>query len=145
MLDQPLPAPTTRPPDPSPPPRFLVDPPRPAIGWAVLELLGHRRELGYVDEWDVAGVRFLRLATPTFDDDGEIVLGADRVVLFSTAAIYAITPSNQEAIFGELRPWVDCGVPVAVQVEGSDEPQAQPCQLRRGHDGDHDPDDGLPF
>jgi hypothetical protein len=126
--------------------RAEVDPPRPAIGWAILELLGHRREVGYLDEWNVAGVRFLRLETPVFNEEG-LEHKPGRVVLFSTAAIYAITPSTERAVHDEIAPWVDCGEPVAVQVEGSDEPQPQPCSLRRGHDGEHDPDllADLPF
>lgn len=128
------------------PPDVKVDPPRPAIGWAVLELLGHRRELGYLDEWEVAGVRFLRLETPLFDDEGRRVLPG-RIVLISTAAIYAITPTTDEAVLDECEPWVECAEPVPVQVEGSPEPAKAFCSLRRGHDGDHDPDllADLPF
>ena len=130
------------------PPRIVypVDPPRPAIGWAVLELLGHRREVGYLDEWEVAGVRFLRLETPVFDDEGNRQMPG-RIVLFSTTAIYAITPTTEQAALDELTPWIDCGAPVAVQVEDSDEPQPRPCSLRRGHEGEHDPDllADLPF
>lgn len=123
---------------------------RPPIGWAVLELLGHRRELGYVTEEKIAGVRFLRLMTPVWDRDrGDWIpapeVGSAKTIFISTQAVYAITPSTERAVRDEIAPWIECGEPAPVQVEGSDTPRPAPCLLRKGHDGDHDPDDGLPF
>ena len=112
-----------------------VDQPRPPIGWAVIELLGHRREVGHLSEEEIADARFLRLATPTYDQSGDET-GAT-IAFYSTAAVYAITPTSERAVRDELAPWVRCAEPI--------EPDNAPCALRRGHDGDHDPDDGLPF
>lgn len=119
--------------------------PRPPIGWAVLELLGHRRELGYLSEEEIAGVRFLRLATPVWNSATEDWASdsSATTIFVSTQAIYAIAPSSEWAVRDEIAPWIECGAPVAVQVEGSDDPAPQPCALRRGHDGDHDPLGGL--
>lgn len=127
---------------------------RPPIGWAILELLGHRREVGHLSEEEVAGRTFLRLATPLWDDERQdwppSIEGADpahRVIFISTGAIYAITPTTEQAVRDEIAPWIECKEPVAVQVEGTDEPEARPCTLRRGHGGNHADDDlaDLPF
>lgn len=62
---------------------------RPLIGWAILELMGHRRLAGYVTEQDVAGHGFLRIDVP----------GDERVPpvtqFYSPSAVYAITPTSE--------------------------------------------------
>ncbi len=58
------------------------------IGWAVLELLGHRRLAGYVASGDVAGTPFLDVTTPS----GE----ASVRTLVAHQAVYAITPCTEE-------------------------------------------------
>lgn len=41
-------------------------------GWAILELMGHRRLAGYVSECEVAGTKLLRIDVP--DSSGKAAL-----------------------------------------------------------------------
>lgn len=59
------------------------------IGWAIVELLGHRRTAGYVSERDVAGQPMLQIDIPRPD-------GAATTQIYSGAAVYAITPTTEE-------------------------------------------------
>jgi hypothetical protein len=119
----------------SEPPVVDVDALLPVIGWAVVELLGHRREIGYLSVESIADAKFLRLETPGLDD-------ADPTIrFFSTAAVYAITPTTERAVITEVesrRPWVLCGE----RFDAPGYPEGDTCDLRRGHDGAHE---GLPF
>jgi hypothetical protein len=58
-------------------------------GWAILELMGHRRLAGHLGEQQVAGAAFLRLDIP----DGD---GPGLTQLYAPAAVYAITPTTEE-------------------------------------------------
>lgn len=62
------------------------------IGWAVLELMGHRRLGGYVSEVEIAGKGFLRIGIPDNRPDS---LHAEQ--FYSPGAVYAITPTTEEA------------------------------------------------
>lgn len=64
-------------------------------GWAILELMGHRRLGGYVSEATVAGAGFLRIDVP--GDDG----GADpdsmvATQFYSPSSVYCLTPVTEE-------------------------------------------------
>ncbi len=58
-------------------------------GWAVLELMGHRKLAGKVTEAEIAGKGFLRLDVPG-------PAGAMVTQYYSPAAVYAITPATEE-------------------------------------------------
>jgi hypothetical protein len=58
--------------------------------WAILELMGHRRMGGYVQEISLFGVSLLRIDIPT--DEGEQV-----TQLYGAQAIYCLTPCSEEA------------------------------------------------
>lgn len=58
-------------------------------GWAILELMGHRKLGGYVQEATVAGASFLRLDIPDGND------GAIATQFYSPAAVYCITPCTE--------------------------------------------------
>lgn len=66
--------------------------------WAVLELMGHQRALGYVEEVTVAGAGFLQITTPA--REGE----EPRVRIVSPSSIYAINPTTEERIRTHLYP-----------------------------------------
>lgn len=53
--------------------------------WAVVELMGHRQEVGRISEAEAAGCKFLRVDTPR------------GVRFYSGSAIYAITPTTEES------------------------------------------------
>ena len=70
-------------------------------GWAILELMGHRRLAGYVREQELAGGAFLRIDVPaTVEPDGDRAGDpplADDVVatqFYSASAIYCVTPTT---------------------------------------------------
>lgn len=69
-------------------------------GWAVVELMGHQRALGHIEEVTVAGAGFLQITTPgpNVDDEPRAV----RIV--SPSAIYAINPTTEERIRAHLYP-----------------------------------------
>lgn len=59
-------------------------------GWAILELMGHRRLAGYLSEQEVAGAAFVRVDVP---GDGEDPVATQ---LYSASAVYCITPTTEE-------------------------------------------------
>jgi hypothetical protein len=71
------------------------------IGWAVLELMGHRKLGGWVTEEVVAGQAFVRIDVPgpeTPDDPaGEKAVATQ---FYSPAAVYCITPSTEDLARG---------------------------------------------
>jgi hypothetical protein len=72
------------------------------MGWAIVELLGHRRLAGYLSTAVVAGSGFLEIATPS---EGDSFV----VTLVPPASVYAITPASEEtarsaAAAGGFRP-----------------------------------------
>jgi hypothetical protein len=75
----------------------VADETQPApIGWAILELMGHRKLAGYLTEQEVAGKGFIRLDIFAGDspDEGEEIPVATQ--LYSPGAVYCITPTTEE-------------------------------------------------
>lgn len=60
----------------------------PFKGWAILELMGHRRLAGHVQEVTLAGAGMLRIDVPGKD-------GADATQFFSPSSVYAMTPCGE--------------------------------------------------
>jgi hypothetical protein len=58
-------------------------------GWAILELMGHRRLIGRLSTATIAGASFLRIDIPQQD-------GAQTTQFYSPSAVYAITPTTEE-------------------------------------------------
>jgi hypothetical protein len=58
-------------------------------GYAILELLGHRRLAGWLSEQEIAGHGFIRLDTST--EGGSLVTS-----FHAPASVYAITPCTEE-------------------------------------------------
>lgn len=98
-------------------------------GWAILELMGHRRLAGYVREQEIAGAGMLRLdihGTETGD-------AAVATQFYSPAALYCLTPTTEDIArkLGErLRP-----APVTRY-------EIEPPEQRRDPWSDDDYDDG---
>lgn len=57
-------------------------------GWAILELMGHRRLIGYLQEVTIAGAAMLRIDVLTAEGQSTQYYGAQ--------AVYAITPTTEE-------------------------------------------------
>lgn len=58
-------------------------------GWAILELMGHRRLAGRLSEATIAGGAFVRLDMPKQD-------GTEVTQFYSPSAVYCITPTSEE-------------------------------------------------
>lgn len=59
------------------------------IGWAILELMGHRRLAGYVREQELAGTGFIRIDVP--GREGEPVA----TQFYSPSSVYCLTPTTE--------------------------------------------------
>ena len=62
----------------------------PYDGWAILELMGHRKLGGYVRVVELAGAPFVRIDIPPEGASGQATQ------LYSPGAVYAITPTTEE-------------------------------------------------
>lgn len=60
-------------------------------GWAILELMGHRRLGGYVQEQEIAGHGMLRIDVPS-EEDGKALA----TQFYSPSALYCLTPTTEE-------------------------------------------------
>jgi hypothetical protein len=59
-------------------------------GWAVLELMGHRRLAGYVTEVELAGKGMLRIDVPAPEGTGPATQ------FYSPTALYCLTPTTED-------------------------------------------------
>ena len=59
-------------------------------GWAILELMGHRKLGGFVQEQEIAGQGFLRI--DVFGPDEQPIA----TQLYSPSAVYCLTPTTEE-------------------------------------------------
>ena len=70
-------------------------------GWAILELMGHRRLAGYVKEVELAGAGVLRLDVPGEGDE------TSATQFYAPSALYCLTPVSEEtarAVAARSRP-----------------------------------------
>jgi hypothetical protein len=68
------------------------------LGWAVVEMLGHRVIAGFVSEVEIAGAGFLRVDLWSEE-------GMPRATQFvAPGSVYAITPTTEEAVRERMRP-----------------------------------------
>lgn len=59
--------------------------------YAFLELMGHRKLAGLVQEVEIAGGKFLRIDVP--DDKGKLT-----TQFYSPSSVYCITPTTEEMV-----------------------------------------------
>lgn len=59
------------------------------IGWAILELMGHRRLAGHVTEQEIAGTGFIRIDVPGRDDEPVATQ------FYAPASVYCLTPTTE--------------------------------------------------
>lgn len=59
-------------------------------GWALVELFGHQKIVGYASEASIAGGAFLRVDVPKQDKT------TDFTRYYGAAAIYSISPVSEE-------------------------------------------------
>ena len=56
-------------------------------GWVILELMGHRRLIGYLTEQELAGHPYLRI---------DVLADPPSTQFYAPAAVYCITPTTEE-------------------------------------------------
>lgn len=61
-------------------------------GWAILELMGHRRLAGFVSEVAQYGTAMVRIDIPSEGEDGQAI-----TQFYGGSSIYALTPVSEEA------------------------------------------------
>ncbi len=61
------------------------------IGWAILELMGHRKLVGYISEAEIAGRPLLRIDVPQEPPVTEF---------YSPDAVYCISPTTEATVRG---------------------------------------------
>ncbi len=69
------------------------------IGWAILELMGHRRLGGFVSEQTIAGSSFLRIDIPDTDAEQRGVEPPSQrtaTQFYAPSSVYAITPTTEK-------------------------------------------------
>lgn len=59
-------------------------------GWAILELMGHRRLAGHLSEQVVGGASFVRIDVPAADGQGNVA-----TQFYSPSSVYCITPTTE--------------------------------------------------
>lgn len=79
---------------------------REQVGWAVLELLGHRKLAGYVQEATLAGGAFLRIDVclpadashdgESFEDEDGAPLLRIASQFYPPSSVYCLTPTTRE-------------------------------------------------
>lgn len=62
-------------------------------GWALVELFGHQKIVGWATEATIAGGSFLRVDVPKADKSG-----ADFTRYYGAAAIYSLSPVSEEIV-----------------------------------------------
>lgn len=66
----------------------------PATGWAIVEIMGHRRLAGMVTEVEVCGAKMLRVDVP--DTSPEAAPGAVYLTqMYAPSAIFCLTPTTE--------------------------------------------------
>lgn len=60
-------------------------------GWAILELMGHRKLGGYVREQNVAGAGFIRIDVPLARGEGNAA-----TQFYAPGALYCLTPTTED-------------------------------------------------
>lgn len=100
----------------------------PFEGWAILELMGHRRLAGLVTEQTIGGVAFLRLDVPAPGADAGVFTATQ---FYAPQSVYCLTPTTEA---------------IARALAASAQPQPVtryelPAPRRRDVDGDDDDDD----
>ncbi len=107
--------------------------------WAILELLGHRRLAGRVQECTIAGAAFLRIDVPK----GDAVDEWELTQMYAPSSVYALTPVT-EAVARR----VAANITIEPVTRWDVAIPALPAASRRDVDVDDDPndaDDDGPF
>lgn len=73
-------------------------------GWAVLELLGHRRHVGRVQTVTLAGTPMIRVLA--LEWDAEAKAHKEREHFYAPSALYGFTPCTEDEAHAAVKPTV---------------------------------------
>jgi len=90
----------------------------PFQGWCVLEVMGHRRLSGHVQEVTMAGAGFLRIDVYHGKDEAPAA-----TQFYPPASVYCLTPTTEEAARKASAPWI----PPALAAPDDDDDCDGPC------------------
>jgi len=82
----------------------------PFAGYAIVELMGHRRVAGFVEDVELFGGRMMKVTVPSTDQDSE-----PSVQFYSPTALYSLLPCTEERAradaigYGGYRPALPIG------------------------------------
>lgn len=96
-------------------------------GWAILEVMGHRRLAGHVQEVTIAGAQMLRIDIPG-KAEGDAVKATQ---YYGGSSIFCLTPTTEELARKEANPPEWTPTPYQLSSGGSDD------------EYDDDPSDGA--
>ena len=99
----------------------------PFEGWAIVELMGHRRLAGFVTEEEHFGTAMLRLDVHGLDDTARPGV----TQLYGGSSVYCVTPTTEDI----ARRLGERSAPVPVSRYELEPPKPDPW---------HDPDDDMP-
>lgn len=106
-------------------------------GWAIVELMGHRRLAGRIRSAVIAGAAMLRIDVYHHverDDDEPLA-----TQFYAPAAIYAVTPCSEETarrvggVVAPVQRWELPALPAAATVEQRDEVELEERDEHAGH------------
>lgn len=100
-------------------------------GWAMLELMGHRQRIGYVQEVEMAGGKLMRIDIPNE--------GGDITEFYGCSAIYSLRPVTEEVARDAMQRHGD------VRPIRPAEYRALPAAETSHYDDENEYDDGLPI
>lgn len=101
-------------------------------GWAIVELMGHRRLGGYVQEASMYGATMLRIDVPAPPDGAT----KDATQFYGGSAIFSVTPTSEET----ARRVAAIGQPAPVQHWELPQLPARHVEAERDDDSDLDGD-----
>jgi hypothetical protein len=98
----------------------------PFEGWAILELMGHRRLAGYVREQELAGSGFIRLDVPGAEGEDDVA-----TQFYAPGAVYCLTPTTETiarrvALLAKPTPVTQFELPAGPPAEARDDDQEEP-------------------
>ena len=98
---------------------------KPWMGWAILELMGHRKMAGLVQQEEVCGVAMLRIDVPGTDPTTPDLVATQ---YYSASALYCLTPTTESiarafAVGVQPAPVQRWELPAADLVEDDDSPE----------------------
>lgn len=108
------------------------------IGWAIVELMGHRVIAGFVSEVTRFGAALMRVDVPGREAETAISQ------LYGGAAIYCVTPTTEETVRRKLQQTYDLPEMVRLALPAPDLSDDRPGVVTHEYDP-MNPDRGGPF